>query len=81
MGLPTKSSCGKSHYENLAPFFQHWVENEDRVGSYVLLFNSRKTKGCLSVITYDILLYFSGANFDVVTSYFTYIGTFIILLQ
>ena len=54
MGLPTKSSCGKSHNENLAPFFQHWVENEDRVGSYVLLFNSRKTKGRLSVITYDI---------------------------
>ena len=54
MGLPTKSSCGKLHYENLAPFFQHWVENEDRVGSYVLLFNSRKTKGRLSVITYDI---------------------------
>ena len=39
---------------NVATFFLHWVENEDRVGSYVLLFNSRKTKGRLSVITYDI---------------------------
>ena len=58
----------------MAIFFPHWVENEDRVGSYVLLFNSRKTKGCLSVITYDILLYYSGANFDVVTSYFTYVS-------